>query len=67
MLGRAELLEELKTKLVRPGPYLEPLLLRASGLVHGNADDLLEAADRFAELGLDWHAEQTRGLLAARL
>jgi class 3 adenylate cyclase/tetratricopeptide (TPR) repeat protein len=43
--------------------YLEPFAMRALGAVRGD-DQLVErAAERFAALGLDWHAARTRALL----
>jgi len=50
--------------LLQPGTYLEPFALRALGAVR--EDELLieQAADRFGAMGLDWHAEQSRRLLA---
>jgi hypothetical protein len=50
--------------LLQRGIYLEPFALRALGAVR--EDELLieQAADRFDAMGLNWHAEQTRKLVA---
>ena len=37
VLGRGELLDQLRTRLVRPGPYLTALIQRADGLMRGDA------------------------------
>jgi hypothetical protein len=63
-LKKRSLVERDATPLLRPGIYLEPFALRALGAVR--EDELLieQAADRFAAMGLEWHAEQTRKRLA---
>jgi class 3 adenylate cyclase len=48
---------------VKPRTYLEPFALRALGIVREDDALLAQAAERFAALGIEWHAEQTRGLL----
>jgi len=50
--------------LLRPGTYLEPFALRALGAVRQEEVLLKQAVDRFDAMGLTWHAEQTRELLA---
>jgi hypothetical protein len=52
--------------LSRPGTFLEPFALRALGAVR--EDELLieQAAGLFEAMGLTWHAEQSRRLLARR-
>jgi len=64
-LRERTLVERDARSLMRPGSYLEPYALRALGTVR--EDELLieRAADRFHAIGLRWHAEQTRKLLAA--
>jgi hypothetical protein len=64
LLGRADVLERLRASLVRPGRYVELLMLRAEARVHGDTELLDEAAAAFAALGLAWQAAQT-GELAA--
>jgi hypothetical protein len=48
---------------LKPGTYLEPFALRALGIVREDGGLIERAADRFAGLGLDWHAARTRELL----
>ncbi len=47
---------------LRPNTYLEPFALRALGVVREDAELVAQALARFEELGLEWHAEQTRAL-----
>jgi hypothetical protein len=58
------LLERDAAALLRSGTYLEPFALRALGAVR--EDDLLieQAIGRFDAMGLGWHADQTRKLVA---
>ena len=58
-LGRTEAVEEAASKLMLPGTYVEPFALRALGRIHNDASLLLQAAERFKAIGLDWHAAQT--------
>ena len=61
-LDRRAEIEEGAPALAIPGSYLEPFALRALGYARGD-DALIErAATRFAEMGLDWHADRTRQL-----
>ncbi len=61
-LERVTEIEEAAPGLVIPGSYLEPFALRALG--YARRDDALieQAAARFAEMGLDWHAAKTKEL-----
>jgi class 3 adenylate cyclase len=65
VLGRRDLFEALTERLVRPGPYLSLLIQRADGLLRGDAGALDAAAEGFARLGLDWHADQTAELVGS--
>ena len=58
------LVERDAKSVLRPGTYLEPYALRALGTVR--EDELLieQAVDRFDAMGLKWHADQTRRLVA---
>ena len=47
------------------GTYLEPLHLRALGVVRDDPGLLEQAVGLFAALGLDWHAGETRALTTA--
>jgi hypothetical protein len=49
---------------LRPGTYVEPFALRALGIARKDEQLVDEAAARFAEMGLQWHAAETRKLLA---
>jgi hypothetical protein len=49
---------------LRKRTFIEPFALRALGIVRRDDDLLRQADERFAELGLDWHAAQTERLLA---
>jgi tetratricopeptide (TPR) repeat protein len=62
-LDRVTEIEEAAPALVIPGSYLEPFALRALG--YARRDDALieQAAARFAEMGLEWHASRTKELL----
>jgi hypothetical protein len=50
--------------LLQRGIYLEPFALRALGAVRDDELLIEQAADRFDAMGLNWHAEQTRNLVA---
>ena len=62
-IGARDRLEEEARRLGRPGPYLEPFLLRALGLVRDDAGLIKRAAREFDAAGLAWHAAQTSALL----
>jgi class 3 adenylate cyclase len=61
--GERTLVEERAERYAR-APYLEPFALRALGRVREDAELIRRALERFEALGLGWHAEQTRRLLA---
>jgi class 3 adenylate cyclase len=63
-LGRGPAIEEEAPALVKPGTYLEPFALRALGLAREDDGLIEEAIKRFESMGLDWHAVETRKLLA---
>jgi tetratricopeptide (TPR) repeat protein len=63
-LGTCDRIEREAPALARSRTYLEPFALRALGRVREDEQLLEQALDRFKKLGLDWHAEQTRALLA---
>jgi class 3 adenylate cyclase len=62
--GDRERIEEEAPPLAKPKTYLEPFALRALGQVRADEGLIEEAAARFDELGLRWHAGQTRAILA---
>jgi class 3 adenylate cyclase len=47
-------------------PYLEPFALRALGVVRENESLIEQAFSRFEAMELDWHAAETRKLLASK-
>jgi hypothetical protein len=49
---------------LRAGPYVEPFVLRALGAARGDEALVRDALAKFEAMGLDWHAEETRKLLA---
>jgi hypothetical protein len=57
-------IEDEAPSLARSGLLLEPFALRALGVARDDDDLLARADERFAALGLDWHAAQTERLLA---
>ena len=44
--------------------YLEPFAMRALGVVREDEALIKQAVDRFEAIGLPWHAEQSREVLA---
>jgi len=63
-LGKRERVEEEAPRDVIPGTYLEPFALRALGQVREDEVLIGQALERFEAMKLDWHAEETRKLLA---
>jgi hypothetical protein len=63
--NRARLEQEAPAALGQ-GTYLEPFALRALGVVQQNDALIEQAAERFSAMGLAWHSQQTRKLLARR-
>ncbi len=54
---------EAEAARVGPDTYLEPFALRACGIVRGDGELIAEAVELFEDLGLEWHAAETRALL----
>ena len=65
VVGEWERAEEEAESLLVPGSYLEAFALRALGQARRQPDLIRRALARFEEMKLDWHAEQTRSLLAS--
>jgi class 3 adenylate cyclase/tetratricopeptide (TPR) repeat protein len=63
-LGRRAEIEQEAPALLIGGSYVEPFALRALGFAREDDDLIGQAIERFEAMGLDWHAAQTRGLLA---
>jgi hypothetical protein len=61
-LGRDREIEEKAPALLKPGTYLEPFALRALGFARRDHGLIEGAIKRFEEMGLDWHAVETRRL-----
>jgi hypothetical protein len=64
-MGDRERVEREAPFLAKPKTYLEPFAMRALGQVREDERLVREAAARFEEMGLRWHAGQTRAMLAA--
>jgi class 3 adenylate cyclase/tetratricopeptide (TPR) repeat protein len=65
-LGDAAAIEQEAVPLLEyRRTYIEPFALRALGQVRGDPSLIGRALARFEEMGLGWHAEQTRALLTA--
>jgi hypothetical protein len=62
-LGRRGEIEQEGPAFLKPGSYLEPFVLRALGYARGDEDLVQQAIGRFEEIGMSWHAEDTRRLL----
>ena len=63
-LKKRSLVERDAPSFLRPGIYLQPFALPALGVVRDDELLIELAVDRFAAMGLEWHAEQSRKLLA---
>jgi hypothetical protein len=62
-LGRREDVEREAAPLISDRSVLRPFALRALGAARGDEELLKDAIRRFEDLGLGWHAEQTRLLV----
>ena len=62
-LERREEIEREAPAFQKPGSYLEPFVVRALGYARGDAELVRQAIGRFDEVGMSWHAEDTRRLL----
>jgi hypothetical protein len=65
-LGRRDEIEREAPAFLKPGSYLEPFVLRSLGYARGDVELLGQAIGRFEEIGMAWHAEDTRRLLPSR-
>src|ERR671931_597619 len=64
-LKERSLVERDAPPLLQPDTYLEPFALRALGAVRDDQALLEQAIGCFQAIGLTWHAEQTRKLVAS--
>jgi class 3 adenylate cyclase/energy-coupling factor transporter ATP-binding protein EcfA2 len=64
-LERRDEIEREAPPFLRPGSYLEPFVLRALGYARGDDDLVQRALGHFEEIGMSWHAEDTRRLSPA--
>jgi hypothetical protein len=64
-LERRDTIETEVPPFLKSGTYLEPFVLRALGFARGDEDLVRQAIGRFEEIGMAWHAEDTRRLLPA--
>ena len=62
-LGRRAEIEQEAPAISRPGTYLEPFALRAPGFARADDGLIEQAVERFEEMGLGWHAAETKKLL----
>ena len=63
-VGDRERIEDEAAELARPNTYLEPFALRALGIVREDEELIEQALERFEAMHLDWHAAETRKLVA---
>ncbi len=63
-LGRLAEIEEEAPAILKPETYLEPFALRALGFARNDDALIGQAIERFEAMGVDWHAAETRKLLA---
>jgi class 3 adenylate cyclase len=63
MLRDRERIEAEAPRFVQRGTYLEPFALRALGIAREDEELIAQAHERFAALGLEWHAAQTEALV----
>jgi class 3 adenylate cyclase/tetratricopeptide (TPR) repeat protein len=64
-LGRRDEIEREAPELLRPDTYVEPFALRALGFAREDQGLVERAIGRFEAMGLEWHAAQTRALVAS--
>lgn len=64
VLGRGMEIEAEAPRLLKANTYVEPFALRALGFARRDNDLVEQAIERFEAMSLDWHAAQTRRLVA---
>ena len=65
-LDRRDEIEQEAPSFLKPGTYLEPFVLRALGSARRDEALVAQAAERFDEIGLRWHADETRRIAKDR-
>jgi hypothetical protein len=65
-LERRDEIEAEAPALLIPGSYVEPFALRALGWARGDEEMIHHAVERFDAMGLEWFANQTRGMERAQ-
>jgi len=63
-LGAYEQIQDTAPGWLLPGTYFEPFVIRALGVARRDEHLIDQATGRFLEMGLDWHADQTRKLVS---
>jgi class 3 adenylate cyclase len=64
-LRQRDILEAEAPAALKEGAYLEPFALRALGVVREDESLVEQAIARFKAMKLDWHAEETKKLVAS--
>jgi hypothetical protein len=62
-LDRRAEIEEEAPAMLKAKTYLEPFALRALGYARGDDGLVTQAVERFEAMGLDWYADETRGII----
>jgi class 3 adenylate cyclase len=65
-LGAHERIKDTAPEWLMPGTYFEPFVARALGAAKRDDRLIEQAIIRFQEMGLEWHADQTRALRGRR-
>ena len=65
-LGELTQIEDKAPGWLVPGTYFEPFVLRALGAARNDTTMIDEAITLFKQMGLEWHAEETRMLVLGK-
>jgi len=63
-LERRAQIEDEVPAILKPNTYIEPFALRALGFAHEDNELIGQAIKQFEAMGLEWHASETRKLIA---
>jgi hypothetical protein len=58
-LGRTDMIESVTPRWLEHRTYLQPFAQRALGLIRGDVGLVAQALERFREMGVAWHEQQT--------